>query len=434
MSFGLIFGLITIVILGLGALFGFLRGRNRSVLSIGITVLCFILALCLKGIPGNIILGKTFNIPGVIENDTIENYITVTATDALADGGLMAKDAASQTVTNIMGSIVMPTVKSCLNLAGFIIIFWILELIGLIVFLCVKKLVKVEEPKQIVAGIPIGVVHSLILAFCLCGPFAGLISHAGKIISTAENVITALPSDMTGITENPFDAMGEYKNKLTDFDKSFMGKFYVKGFSPAENLIASSDGVKLSGTVEAVESLGKMAEGIAETVNAVGSFEKIAEIDITEPGSLSELKIMFEKIDEVNASSSPAAKEAINSMVTVAIESISFDGGELEAEIKEALKEVDFSDVKFKNEFEVLEKVQTIAYSGEPITKAEAEAMVKTFADSKLVPKILKKVKKAKADIDPEAKKQISDAIKDLTFETEKEKALVEDLKNILDL
>ena len=121
-------------------------------------------------------------------------------------------------------------------------------------------------------------------------------------------------------------------------------------------------------------------------------------------------------------------------MVTVAIESISFDGGELEAEIKEALKEVDFSDVKFKNEFEVLEKVQTIAYSGEPITKAEAEAMVKTFADSKLVPKILKKVKKAKADIDPEAKKQISDAIKDLTFETEKEKALVEDLKNILDL
>lgn len=425
------FLLLTLIIVGLGALFGFLRGRNRSILCIGLTVFCVICAFCLRGVFTSIVLNFKIALEGTAEKITIEPLLTETISDALADA--IGSDMAGTTTNQIMSQIVMPTIKSLLNLIGFVLFFCLLKLITFIAYFPLKKVVKEEEKKQIAVGIPVGVAQALIVAFCICGPFAGLLAHSGRLITTAENVVTSLPSDLIDMDENPFEMIPQ-KDNVVKFEKSYIGKFYVPCFRGPFNAIASSGGYKLADTLDAINSLGQ----IAGSVTTVVADLDLETLDISNPSSLNDIKTIFAKIDEINEQTPEGAKEAINTVITIAIDSVPIADmtGDVEIanDIKEALKEIDYTDIKLMNEFEMIEQVQKIANYEQEITKEDAVSIVKSFSKSKLAPRVLKKLKKADVDIDPDVKAEIKDAIKDMTFDTDKEQQVVEDLKRILDL
>ncbi len=164
MSLSTIF-LVIIGVLAIGGfLIGLLKGTNRSVLSLVLVVLSFVLMLAFKDTIINAIMG--IQIQGATLEETIyEAFANAEGLETLADT-------------------IVPIVKIILGLIIFVVGFLVLRIATSFIFhigaIFVKKN-KTHKGAHTLVGGAIGLLEGVFFAFVICVPLSGLILEANKL-------------------------------------------------------------------------------------------------------------------------------------------------------------------------------------------------------------------------------------------------------------
>lgn len=359
--------LITVLPVVFGLLLGLMRGWRRSLLRLVLVLVAAVLAFTLCGVVGNAVLGIE------VEGQTLREAIVQQVEQAMQ--GVDISDLA------------VAIVESLVKVLVFLLMFaLLLFLTWTIVYPICKIFVKpgrnregvVKKRRLIGAGI--GLVQGAVVGLCFALVLSGLLAQVGKVGQLAGDFddigqSQTADSDMDDEQYSDGASMDETMTMFVEYAESPVCKFYDNFntvFGWVSNAQVTTDGktrtVTLSGTVDALQGVAKMAKQFARLSDAFdGTDIKNANVD--------DIKDIFAQLDSINGDLSSESRRTITDTLKAVGDSM---------DLPLDLDDIDFDRVDFSREGEVI--TDLLEYSKQDsISKEEADKIVDDILDSDLV-------------------------------------------------
>lgn len=420
--------IITGIALVFSIIMGLVRGSRRATLRLVLILLCAAVTFLLKDYVTNMILNTTVTESGV--QMTLQEYVLSILPEEMAELG---------------ESVVIPLVKVIVGVVVFVVLFWALKLVSwMILYPICKLFVKKGEKKHTGFGSLIGLVQGVAIALCFCVPLSGLVVQVNRVIPMMDQLGSAETMSVEA-SEGEGSSDGaiipeDVQQMLVDFEQGPIGSFYGKTCAPLFDFICSvkieaEDGtnrnVTLSGQIDALQAMLDILNEFNE------ASEQLSELNFSDLSSLSDLKQTFEKLDGITGDLSDEAKSTINSVVSAAIDMISAPEDaedsvkELVEEMKDVLKETDFTEIKFSKELDIIEDLADTLEKGTDITSEDISATINSVSESALLIPVLESMDTT-LELEDATKAHLEEVFEALPADTNQE--TVDLLKKLLGL
>ena len=300
--------LFTVACLLFGALFGMMRGRNRSILRLIIVLICGVAAVFLK----DVVVGILMDLDFVKE--------------------LMAEMATEFSEMEALTNVIMAFIRILFGLIVYLLLFFVLQFVTwMIVYPICKIFVKKEgmrKAKREAAQNPqehqgkekikvkkkkgwgslIGLGQGLLVAFFICAPLTGFVFQAYSLLEPAQELIAEL-DDIESAEMEEIESVSLYN---ATFDAGPDADFGSNNNNSNDNGSSGSDS-DMQMIKDVIDLLDDLLGGFVDSApgkvfNAVGGW--YANIVTTD----TETDISLENITEVIKTTSTVANEATNLM------------------------------------------------------------------------------------------------------------------------
>ena len=294
--------LFTAACLLFGALFGMIRGRNRSILRLVLVIGCGVAALLLKDM-----------IAGIILDTEMGKEITSGITEGLGE-------------IEALSSILAAFVRIMLGFVVYLLLFFVLQFVSWMILYPICKIfvkkdglrkakkeaalnpqenqgkVKIKGKKKRGIGSLIGLGQGLVVAFFICAPLTGFIFQAYDVLLPVKDLMASLDdAEESAFVEEELESVSQYNATIE---------------SPVVDNYSSDIGGSSSSSSDDTEALNKIIDllgGFVESApakifNSVGGW--YADIVTTDK----ETGISLENITEVMKTTTTVATEITNFM------------------------------------------------------------------------------------------------------------------------
>ena len=313
-----------------------------------------------------------------------------------------------------LADLVGALIESFLSIILFIVAVIVMKFVTAVLFFFVGFFLPKSSKRGL--GALVGLVQGALIAFCICAPLNGLLCNCSQIVG-------ALSRPIAGETILSADVLDDLKDAGVDFEgyqDSTISKIYTAVGGKFYDTLASAktkDGktVSLSGTVEVVDAGIKFA----------GAMESISKIDMSNgltTESREELRSTFKELDAIKGDMSAEAKETINAMISTLV-SEATGGEEIPPELSEQLENLDFSEISFETEGNLVLDFVDYADKGKE-SEVTVTDLVNGLAESTVVLPMLEDMVKTEGnevDLSDEEKAEVTNAINNLTDADKKE-------------
>ncbi len=384
----LIVTVITLGMMGLGILLGFIRGFSRTLIRLILIALSAVIAFFVcKG------LGDTLATVQV-EGQTFSQMLQ----EAISGSG--AELPAS------VVKLISATIISVANVIAFVVVYVGLSAITWLVLFPILKLIfcKRKEKKKFVGriiGMVLGLVGGFIASFAICAPITVLTEQVMALTEITINEEKLIPeedvADIKGYLASPF------------------GTMYAKIGDPIfyKLLIAKTEDGK---EIHVEDTVGAIVAA-TEMVNEV---QKVAELDFSEgltAENVATIKDSFTKMEQIKNDLTETSVEIINDLVK---DLSSVVGEELPIEIPE---DFNFSEVNFEGVGNAIEVLYDYSESSEPsLDEEQVETIVDAVVSNKLLIDAMGENPELVTITDEATQSLIEDKVNALTELTEQEK------------
>ena len=409
---------LTVIALVGGVVFGLIRGRNRSLLRLGLIVVCIIGAFFLRGVLVDVIMGIE------TPSGTVEEMIS---------------SIFEQGETEMLGTVkilVFAIIEMNIVIISYYIMFSTLRfLTEIILFPILKHFVKVGKTKGRLLGAVFGLVQGILIAIAVLAPMNGVFLTVNSIAQFQMN------------EEKPVVMINDIG--LDEYVNSPLSKFYtaVGGwyFDAMTNIkLENGSNLNMGDTSDMVTT----ATGIAGSVEELGqSMDILANEDAKPEDKIGAIKNAGDKLIEIGEkidSLSDGATTVINGLMEDIKELI--DVGEEGSVINEFLGEVKIEDLNFKAVGQGLNGlasyIEKTALDSEDVlevTQEDVDNIVNGFAGSPaildLIPELTGGETPQLLEVSEDEKEMFKQAIDNLDAETitEEQKQILKDLFGIKD-
>lgn len=386
---------LTILSVVFGLLLGLLRGWRRAALRLGLIILSIILAFAFRNLVTNTILDYEFtlNTSSGVETFTVASYLS-----AVMGSYMEGVDVAS---------LVLPLIKTLLNVIVFLMLFGVLEFVTWIVFAICKIFVKPKEVKVVnetengqevktvkkpyrLIGAGIGALQGFIVVVCVCVLLTGVIAQSNKIIVAANDLMPSGEESADVVSGEESDDISETlgfdpTEIFDNYLQSGIGKFY--NTKPAQGIVTLVSKTKidgetktLTGQVDAFATMLKFAGKLGSMDDDLGNI-----FDAENENAAENIRDFFYELDDLihGDGVTDETRKTINKAIGSLAESF---GDQFDLPID--LTDMDFTDIDFKNEGDLI--ADLVDYSkSENVTKDEVEDILDKVSKSELVLPIL---------------------------------------------
>ena len=281
---------LTLVGMALGALFGFLRGRERALLRLVLVIISAILAIALRGV----IVDAIMNID--IDGSTLkESFFGVSSSDS-------STYVAVSNLLLVIFEILMGIV------AYFILLFSLRFLTWLLVFPFLKLIIRKFESEPYGnrgQGALVGLAQGILLSYFLFAPLTCLLTQVNQFASIELN------------NEPLFNMPGQ--TEITEYTESSVGKFYNATGRWYYNMMTTSTAANANGV--SLDDISNSVSTVIEIANVVTSLEDELEIinseNATPEEKINSFNILADKMISLGTSMSELddnTKEIINDL------------------------------------------------------------------------------------------------------------------------
>ena len=347
---------ISILAIVLGIVFGLIRGFKRSLIMLMLTAITFLIAWILCDAIAEAVLGIHIE-EGVSLVDSLKA--------TLSEQGLPFS-----VVRLVVNAIII-----MLEIVVFVSIFSVLSFIMWILFFPIIKLImfgsknkEEQEPKtvgDIIGGIALSLVSSIIFAYTVCAPLTGLAGEVAKISKINLNGEQVLPLERT------YD--------VNEYLGTFFGKIYTSTGGLLYNHVAitvdieSGDQVYLSDNVDAVVAASDL----------LTEAQKIISADYSEGLNEDNVSVLVESLTKMEETKSALSESSVEIFNEVLIDLSATLGEDLPISVPE---DFDFSQVNFQEAAEAIEVVYDYSQSDEEsLTDEQVDVIVTAFADNMII-------------------------------------------------
>ncbi len=395
---------LTVIALGFGTLFGMMRGRNRALLRLVLIIVCVGLAIALRGVVSDVIMGIDFG------GETLKDMLSES---------LMQGDTA---LPESMQNLIFALVEVCIGLIAFFLLFFVLRFITwVLVYPICKIFVKKGEKKRKGFGALIGLAQGLIIAVAVWGPATGMITQINKLsqVEMQGERVMQLPEelDMDGYVNSPFgkvyNAMGGWLFDIVSSTETEDGK-----------------SVSIEDTCDVVQTLA----GVSEAVNDLQTgIELIGNEDATteeQMQAMQDVGDMLIALDAQIGALSDEAKELVNDLLADVKELMKNEDGDVPPEIEAIFDEIDVNNLNLDTLGAAIKAIATYiqktsdGYVGEGVTQDEVNTIVNGFAGSSFILGFAQSESNLTIPIDEEHKPMFQTAVDNTTLSTEDKDAL----------
>ena len=356
---------ITAVTLILGALLGFMRGRNRSILRLGLVLLSVILAVALRGAVVSAIMD--LEIGGTSLHDSL--------TQAFMSG--------EAEIPAQIQDLIFTLIEIIIGLVTFFILFFIIKfLTWAIVFPIAKIFVHNGENKHALTGAIIGAVQGLIVAFVICVPVSGIFVQVDKL------------SNMEIAGERAFELPEEigiesYVDSVPCKIYNTTGGWFFDMISTAKD--ANGNKVSIRDTCDIVSTVA----GIANTITQLSDNLQSMSVASTPEEQITSIKNIGNSLIDIGNSVdglSSDAKDIVQGVMDSVKEMITTDEEALPEDLESALDSLDINNLDLVSVGEAMngmatyiEKTSGEFDNSEPITQEEVDDIVNGFANNTFI-------------------------------------------------
>ena len=400
-----------------GLLLGLLRGSRRAFIRLILVLLSIVLAYVLYGTATNALMEMNFTVNG--ESTTMQDYLV---------NVLMG--VVSESTAQSLADYAVPLVQSIMQVVVFLLLFfgfWFIT--WLIIFPIFRVFIKKgKKPRRLLGGIW-GVIQGAAVALVICIIFSGLIIQAGNIVAAADELQGIAGDSQTEQVEqyndemlieddadgnpdatdpdnesqeddpsegNPsegdqssgddlFSILAQYTDMINDYAESGLGRFYTKigtkQFNKITTVKLEDKTITLSGQVEAIHGLAKMAKELKglQDYDFGSLFSGDGELDLD--NLKNGIKDIFDKLGDINSQLSNEAKDTINGLIQ------SVAGEFLGEDFPLDLSEFNFTDIDFHTEGEVIYNMVGYVQKAmdEDLTLEDADDIIADITKSDLV-------------------------------------------------
>ena len=347
--------ILTVVALVGGALFGLMRGRNRSILRLALIIVCIIAAVLMRGTLVDLLMGIE------TENGTLKETLVAA----------FNQEGASIPVS--LQNLICALIEMIVGLIGYFILFFTLRFItGVILFPILKIFVRKGKKKGVLLGGVIGLVQGVVIAFAVLAPLNGL------LFTVYATDVVEMPSElkMDEYVESPIGKLyagvgGWYFEEITKVELEDGKELDI---SDASDIVTTVTGVagSVKDITESVEILGKgdaTPQEKVETVKEVG--QKLTELG--------------EKIDNMDED----ATEVINEIIEDVKELIKTESEGNSEDVDKVLENLDLEKLNIKSVGQgmtgiatYIEKTEMKTEETEEVTQEDIDNIVQGFAGS----------------------------------------------------
>lgn len=377
--------LLTVVV---GALLGLLRGLRRSILRAALLVLCFVLALSLSGAFANSLIDIK-----VSDGKTFEELIA----SSFSDGGAAVTD------------LVVPLARAFAKVISFLLVFIVLQFITwVLVFPILKFVLRPflgKRPHARLFGALVGVACGLFVSFAFFSPVNGLITDIGKIVSIDFSAMSGDGSSSSQSQQDQDETLNTMKTTLTDYTESGISKVYSGvggGLYRTLSTVKNKDGEKvgISSQVDAITAAMNFATKVSSLKNINNPDGSL------NTASVREFAKSLTELDELT----PEAKKALTDMIKTATDSMGDD-------VPEAIKNIDFEEIDFKAEGNLLITLTDIADNEGSLENVDIDQMVSDLSKSTVILPTLDE-SNLTIPLDDETQSKVDHAIDELESKT----------------
>ena len=237
-----------------------------------------------------------------------------------------------------------------------------------------KKVIKRNKKKWL--GSLVGLVQGTIIVICVAGPLNGLITNVGGLIETLSTVeidgSKILEEDMI----EPFEELGIFTYKDSTISKVYT--YASDGLYKEMSKITNEDGsaINIKSQIEAIDGGVKMVDAVSKLTNLD------MENGLTE-NVKNELVEIFNDLDSIKNDMSQESIEQLDNLIKDAVTPML---DEYAQDLPIDLDKIDFTDVNFAKEGEVIDSLYDLIESSTDLTEEEIlEEAITNLSQSTLV-------------------------------------------------
>lgn len=371
---------ITIGTIILGSLLGLLRGMNRSILRLVLIIACAVASFFLMSYLTDMILSFELK-DGVSIRESI-----------LAIFGDTSEFPAS--LINLIMAVIEIICGLLLFLSSFLILA---SLSWMIIFPIFKIFIRPGKNRRSFAGLLVGALQGVFVAFIICAPISGLTSEVSKLSELEINgqKILPIPEEIE---------LSGYENSTTYKFYNATGGWFYELLSSKETETGTN--VSISDTVEVVITTKDVVE---ETTNLTNNLDKVGNSETTVQEKVESLKGVGDSLINIGTSinnMSDGGKEILKEVIIDVVSSFVSDGqgdgngeGEGEGEsalppaIQEVIENLDFDNFSITSTGEAIKGIssyiektdESFENYGEEVTQEEVDSIVNGVADNSFI-------------------------------------------------
>ncbi len=355
--------MITLIALVFGFLFGIGRGLNRSLLRLGLIVVCMVLAIFLREPCVKLLMNAR-------AGDGTLNEKIVGALGG-SEGGLPAT----------MQSLILTLAELIIGLLAFGVIFYVLRyLTWFIAYPLLKIVVKAGINKRKLLGGVVGLVQGALIAFVIITPMSGILVQFNKL--------SQMEIDGEKVLELPAEIGVE------DYVNSPLGKIYNTSGGWLFDVLTTGEDVNgkkvtVSDACDVLVTFG----GLTGTMEALeDSVEVMASETATAADRISAMKTAGKQLTEIGNSMNDlgyTAKSMVNELLTGLKEILSSEEEGIPEELENLLDNLTVDNLKLGTAGKSLtgiatyiEKTDEELGNNEPVSEQEIKDIVNGFADN----------------------------------------------------
>lgn len=349
-----------------GALFGMLRGRNRSILRLGLIVLSIVLALALRSTLVNAFMNL----------NTGEGTLREMLIESMTSGG--------GDVPQFIVDLVVSLFEILIGVVAFYAFFYILRVVtGIILFPILKIFVKKGEKKGVLLGMVMGLVQGLLISFIIFAPLSGLLVQVERIseIEMDGDQLFELPPEV-GIKE---------------YNDSGIGRFYYVTGNWFFKLLTS--GRDANGNKVSIDDMCQIVTTFAELGNTVNelsaSMEIMSNSEATPQDQVNAMKDVGAKLKQMGGSIDELdedQKELVNSVISGVKDMIVSEGGEMTPEMEETFNNLSLENINLAAAGDAMtgianyiEKTSDEFETTEPVTQEDVDSIINGIANNPII-------------------------------------------------
>ncbi len=321
-----------------GFLFGLLKGMARSIFSLGLVIVAFVVMVVFEKSIAHTVM--TIDLGG----QNIGQIITSAFSSEPELASLVDK--------------ILPLIEIIIGIVAFIVGFLLLYLVSRVIYFIGKFFIRPAKKNRLLGGV-FGIVQGLLISFAICVPLNGVLHEVNKLSNVEIEGQQIISLDSIGY--------GNYENSVIDSLLSGVGGGFFKSISS----VTTEDGttITLSGQVDTVVTAVKIAESVS----------KINNVDMTDGltnSSSTQIADILREVETIKGEASEEVIKTIDNLLETAIEA--FD-------IPIDIPEFSLENINFENEAVLVETIFEIS-EAESIEEIEnVDEVIEALSNSNLI-------------------------------------------------